>query len=106
MSYTVTRGFITAAFDTAESAATYITEHITKDYYDAMLDDCYEPVEICGYEYMPSVALYRCDETAYRCGYNDYCDSLYSDIEDTINRMDAGSAEEMYGFTVRCEDEE
>ena len=106
MSYTVTRGFITAAFDTAESAATYIAENIPEDIYDEMLDDCYAPVEICGYEYAPSVALYRCDETAYRCGYNDYCDSLYSDIEDTLSHMEAGDTEEMYRFTVLYAGEE
>ena len=105
MSYTVTCGFITKAFEDAESAATYIMENIPEDIYDEMLDDCYEAVEICGYKYSPSLALYRVDKVAYDCGYNDYCDSLYSDIKDTISHMEAGDSEEMYRFTVQCEED-
>lgn len=106
MEYTVTRGFITAVFDTAEAAATYIAEHIPEDDYDEMLDECYETINICGYEYMPSVALRRVDKVAYDCGYNDYCDGLYSEIETTIANMEAGETDEMYRFTVTCEAKE
>lgn len=50
-----------------------------KEMYDDMLDDCYQPITICGLEYSPSIALYRVDETAYRCGLNDFIDGLVSD---------------------------
>ena len=106
MRYIITHSIRMEEFDSIEAAATHIVENIPEDYYDEMLDECYEPVNICGYEYMPSVALYRVDKVAYDCGYNDYCDSLYSDIESTISRMEAGDTEEMYCFTVTCEEDE
>lgn len=106
MKYIITLSIFSQEFDSAEDAASYIVENIPEELYDDMLDECYEPVKICGYDYMPSVALRRVDETAYRCGYNDYCDSLYSDIESTISGMDAGDTEELYWHTVQCEEDE
>jgi hypothetical protein len=49
-----------------------ITERELKEQYDEMLDDVYAPINICGVVYSPSVALFRVDEIAYRCGMNDY----------------------------------
>ena len=40
--------------------------------YDSMLDDCYEPINICGYNYEPSRALKEVDPIAYRVGMADY----------------------------------
>lgn len=48
----------------------------TTDLYVEMLDDCYEPVKIAGYEYSVSSALQAVDPTAFRCGVTDYIDSL------------------------------
>ena len=106
MKYIVRRGFISMEFETAEDAAACISENIPEDVYDEMLDECYRPVEIIGLEYAPSVALRRLDEAAYRCGYSDYCDSLYADILYDIERMDAGDEEEFYRYTVTCEEDE
>ena len=47
--------------------------------YNEMLDDCYEPIDICGFKYSPSMSLNLVDVTAYQCGFNDYIDSLLSD---------------------------
>ena len=51
----------------------------TEDAYDSMLDECYEPVNICGHSYDASVALYRTDKIAYEQGELDYIDSQVTD---------------------------
>ena len=56
-----------------------LTDKELEDMYDNMLDECFEPIKICGLEYSPSIALYKVDEIAYRCGLNDYIDGLVSD---------------------------
>jgi hypothetical protein len=48
----------------------------TEELYDQMLDDCYEP--FMG-SYDPSRVLKEIDPTAYRCGLNDYVDSISRD---------------------------
>lgn len=53
----------------------YIPEYEAYEMYSSMLDDIYGEVNICGLNYSASIALQRVDETAYRCGFNDWCDS-------------------------------
>lgn len=79
-----------------------ITDNMEDCYYDEMLNEVYGEVNICGYTYNAADALYRLDETAYRCGKNDYYDSLASDIGDEINWMDDGDTKKFYGFEVEC----
>lgn len=96
-------------FEDAFSVAQHITENLDEEYYDRMLDECYDEIEICGYSYSPSIALYRVDEVAYRCGMNDYYDSLASDIEYELEKMCDGEEQDFYGYTVEyieIEDEE
>lgn len=93
-------------FESAREAAEHITENLDEDIYDEMLDECYEEVDICGYKYSPSVALYRIDPIAYRCGMTDYYDSLASDIKYDVDRMDDGEEQDIYGFTVIAHEEE
>ena len=93
-------------FDTANEVAEYITEHMNDEVYDDMLDECYGEIEICGYSYSASVALYRVDEVAYKCGRNDYYDSLASDIAYDVERMDDEEEQEFYDFTVTAFDDE
>ena len=90
----------------AGTLAQEISENIDEDVYDEMLDDCYGEIEICGYSYAASIALYRVDPIAYRCGFSDYCDSLYSDIKYSLERMDNGDSENFYGNDVECVDDE
>lgn len=90
----------------ARAAADEIMEHVDDEPYDEMLDECYGEIEICGMSYSASVALYRVDECAYRCGRNDYYDSLASDIAYEIERMDAGNSEEFYGMKVDVIDDD
>lgn len=48
----------------------------TEELYAGMLDDCYGECEIAGMKFTTSRALKELDPTAYRCGENDYIDSL------------------------------
>lgn len=60
----------------------FLYDILGEDEYDEWLDEIYGgTVEICGLSYSPSIALYRVDPVAYRCGFNDYIDGLASDIE-------------------------
>lgn len=95
-------------FEDADDAARYITDNMSDDAYDEMLDECYEEIEICGCSYSPSLALYKVDPIAYNCGKSDYYDSLTSDISYEIDRMDDEEEMDFYGFTVSAiwEDED
>lgn len=53
-----------------------LTEAEALDNYDEMIDDTNREVEVLGCSYSPSYVLKNIDETAYRCGFSDYCDSL------------------------------
>jgi len=56
-----------------------LTEYEARGMYDEMLDECYEPYNMGGMEYMPSDILKECDPIAYRVGFSDYADSLAED---------------------------
>ena len=56
-----------------------ISERVAEEMYDEMLDDCEGPVELCGMTYSASHVLRVVDPVAYRCGFNDYVDSLTED---------------------------
>ena len=49
--------------------------------FDESLDDSIPEIEICCLTYSPSHVLKNVDPTAYRCGLNDFVDSL--DVEDS-----------------------
>jgi hypothetical protein len=55
-----------------------ITEQTAVEMYDDILDS-EGPVCIGGVEYSPSLVLREVDPTAYRCGFNDFVDSLSED---------------------------
>lgn len=93
-------------FENARSAADHIMENCDECYYDDMLDECYDEVNICGYTYAPSVALYNIDPVAYRCGRSDWEDYEAGNIEYELDRMDDGEEESFYGFDVKCIDDE
>ena len=50
--------------------------------YDEMLDEVYGMVEVAGMMYDTSRLLSECDPIAYRCGFNDYLDSIDYDEDD------------------------
>jgi hypothetical protein len=47
--------------------------------FDEMLDECYEPYEIMGMMYYPSVILFECDPIAYQVSVSDWHDSECKD---------------------------
>lgn len=90
----------------ARDAAEWIIDHSNmEEEYDNMLDECYPEIDICGYSYSASVALYRVDPTAYSCGKSDYEDSRAEDIAYDIDRMDDGEEEDYYDYEVHAVDE-
>ena len=52
-----------------------------EDQFDDMLDESIPEIEIGSLTYSPSHVLKNVDPTAYRCGLNDFVDSL--DVEDS-----------------------
>ena len=93
-------------YQTAEDCAQDIIDHLGEDVYDELLNEAYGEIEICGYSYNAALALYRVDPIAYRCGMNDYYDSLYSELVDDLERMADGDTEAFYGAEVEAVDDE
>ena len=89
-----------------------ISERMAEEMYDEMLDDCEGPVELCGMTYSASHVLREVDPVAYRCGFNDYVDSLTHDdifveglTEDEMEPEDDGQpdeAQEWESFDPDC----
>ena len=89
-----------------------ITEAEALEMYEEMLDDCEGPVELCGMTYSASNVLREIDPVAYRCGFNDYVDSLTDDdifveglTEDEMEPEDDGQpdeAQEWESFDPDC----
>ncbi len=52
-----------------------------EDQFDGSLDESIPEIEIGSFTYLPSRVLKNVDPTAYRCGLNDFVDSL--DVEDS-----------------------
>ncbi len=85
-----------------------ITETEALEMYEEMLDDCEGPVELCGMTYSASYVLREIDPVAYRCGFNDYVDSLTDDdifVEGLTESEDDGQpdeAQEWESFDPDC----
>lgn len=60
--------------------------------YDEMLNDVYGMVSVAGYEYETARTLEEIDPTAYNTGFNDYADSVLTDLYDELE--DAENDEE------------
>lgn len=64
----------------------YVPEHKAIEQYEEMLDECYGMFEVAGMRYFTSTILKEVDPFAYRCGFNDWCDS--EDITTDENEAD------------------
>lgn len=64
-----------------EEGYTVMGERDALEAYDEMLNEVYGTVKVAGYEYDTSRALKELDETAYRCGFNDWCDDEKIEVE-------------------------
>ena len=62
--------------------------------YRMILDDVYGEVDIAGMTFYSSSALEELDPIAFRCGVNDYIDSLMTDGEITDEEPDDEEEEE------------
>jgi hypothetical protein len=69
-----------------------MNERLMEDYFNDMLDDCYQDVTIAGLSYSASVAFMRIDPIAYRCAMSDYESSLRTEYEN-----DGESYKELFG---------
>lgn len=88
-------------FEEAMECAQYIIDNAEAwDEYDDMIRDCYGDVEIMGMTYDSATALERLDPIAYRCGYTDWMDSNYSDIEWDLDHMCDGDEVEYFGYRI------
>jgi hypothetical protein len=85
-----------------------ISERQAAEMYEEMLDDCEGPVELCGMTYSASHVLREVDPTAYRCGFNDYVDSLTDDdifvegLTESENDGQPDEAQEWESFDPDC----
>lgn len=59
-----------------------MNERLLEEWFNDMLDDCYQDVVIAGISYSASVAFKRIDPIAYRVGMNDYESVLRSEYEE------------------------
>lgn len=71
------------------------SEYVSEDQYNDMLDDCYGEVEVAGMLFSSRRILEELDNTAYRCGYNDYVDSIdldmipeYRELEEELEELE------------------
>ena len=68
-----------------------MNEILLEEWFNDMLDECYQDVVIAGLTYSASVAFKRIDPIAYRLAMNDYESTLRSDYENY------GSYAELFG---------
>lgn len=64
-----------------EETSNKISEHDAHERFDEFLNECWETVHICGYDYDPARALKMCDEVAYREEFNNWLDSEGLELE-------------------------
>lgn len=69
-----------------QEMADYEVSRSESDYRDH-LDESEETVTICGHEYAAGYALEQVDPTAFRCGMNDWIDSLDKEDEDDYKEL-------------------
>jgi len=80
--------FNNKVFKTREEVEDEVRSY-AEETYDDMLDDCYPEVNICGFTYSASRAWESVDSIAYRCGFSDYENWLYDDIEEIEDEEDS-----------------
>lgn len=65
----------------ADEQSEMIDEVAAHELYDDYLDEVHRSVRILGIDFLPSRILQEVDPVAYRCGFNDYVDANYVEIE-------------------------
>lgn len=59
-----------------------MTEKEAYEQYDEYLDEIGSNVHVQGIAFAPSQILKVCDPVAYRCGFNDWCNSEGIDLDE------------------------
>jgi len=59
-----------------------MNEQKALELYDDFLNEVYPDLIIAGYNYDTAIALKELDPIAYRCGFNDWCDSEGIEVDD------------------------
>ncbi len=54
--------------------------HELEDMFEEQLNDSYETISICGYEYNAGHALRQIDERAFRCGVSDWSSEDFAEL--------------------------
>lgn len=54
--------------------------HELEDMYEDMLNECHEPVSICGFEYDQGRALRNIDPIAFSCGVSEWVDEEFDEV--------------------------
>ena len=87
------------------------SDYVSEEQYDDMLNDCYGEVEVAGMTFSARRVLEELDNTAYRCGYNDYVDSIdlaeideYRELEEQLEELE-GELEELEEQLEEAEEE-
>lgn len=106
MKWELDYGWKVKVMDDIEDVTEAILDQMESTYFDHMLDECHQEVNIFGYDFTPSDILKSCDPVAYRCGFEDYKDSLRDDIEYELERLTPGEEPYLYGVIVTLVEEE
>jgi hypothetical protein len=72
---------------------------ISKEQYADMLDECHEPVVVCGMTYSAGRVLQKLDPVAFRCGLGDYESEVQSELEEAIDNEDDSDIEWLDGLS-------
>ena len=57
-----------------------LTDYEIEEEYENMLNEVYEPVSICGYDYEQGTVLRRLDPVAFGCGVSEYLAEEFEEI--------------------------
>lgn len=108
--YKIDNGYTITYSENADEVASLICESLNSDDYDEMLRECYGDkngdIEICGLHYDVARIFEDIDPIAYRCGFSDYTDNLWSDMMYNLERMSHNECEDYYGYDVTYFEEE
>lgn len=106
MKWELDYGWRVEVMDGIEDVIEAILDQMDSVYFDDMLDECYQEINIFGYDFTPSDILKSCDPVAYRCEFENYKDNLRYDIECDLEVMCDGDQIDFYGLDVTCIEEE
>lgn len=85
-----------------EETVDTLTSLVDDLYYDDYLNETNDYVKVCGFEFDPSYALKELNPVAYSCGKSDFEGYIREEVEESLEAMDDGETQEIYGVSVEC----